>query len=105
MTQRDPSLLSAIVDPHDIRLQHFIMLRWVLLCDYCSCFYIFQRPLKGYHWNFIRKWLQESNIFKHPLVHPWPRKCISKGHKTIQLVKKSACAKDTKAVHARATVE
>jgi hypothetical protein len=22
------------------------MLRWVLLCDYCSCFYIFRRPLK-----------------------------------------------------------
>jgi hypothetical protein len=42
---------------------------------------------------------------KHPLVHPWPRKCISKGHKTIQLVKKSACAKDTKAARARATVE
>jgi hypothetical protein len=58
-----------------------------------------------YHWNFIRKWLQESNIFKHPLVHPWPKKCISKGHKTIQLVKKSACAKDTKEARARATVE
>jgi hypothetical protein len=58
-----------------------------------------------YHWNFIHKWLQESSISKHPLVHPWPKKCISKGHKTIQLVKKSACAKDTKEVCARATVE
>jgi hypothetical protein len=25
---------------------------------------------------------------KQPLVHPLPRKCISKGHKNIQLVKK-----------------
>jgi hypothetical protein len=46
MTQGEPSLLSAVVDPHNIRLQHFLMLRWVLLCDYCSCFYIFRRPLK-----------------------------------------------------------
>jgi hypothetical protein len=46
MTQREPSLLSTIVDPHDIRLQHFIMWRWVLLCDYCSYFYICRRPLK-----------------------------------------------------------
>jgi hypothetical protein len=36
-----------------------------------------------YHWNFVRKWLQEPIIFKQPLVHPWPRKFISKGHKNI----------------------
>jgi hypothetical protein len=42
---------------------------------------------------------------KHPLVHPWSKKFISKGHKTIQLVKKSACAKDTKVVHAHVIVD
>jgi hypothetical protein len=46
MTQGEPSFLSVVVDPHNIRLQHFLMLRWVLLRDYCSCFYIFRRPLK-----------------------------------------------------------
>jgi hypothetical protein len=40
---------------------------------------------------------------KHLLVHPWPKKCISKGHKTIQLAIKSACAQNTK--EARALVE
>jgi hypothetical protein len=38
MTQREPSFLSVVIDPHNIRLQHNLMLRWVLLCDYCSCF-------------------------------------------------------------------
>jgi hypothetical protein len=46
MAQGKPPLFSAIVDPHNIRLQHHLMLRWVLLCDYCICFYIFRRPLK-----------------------------------------------------------
>ena len=42
---------------------------------------------------------------KHPLAHPWPRKCISKGHKTIQLVKKLTCTKDTKVARTCAIVE
>jgi hypothetical protein len=46
MTQRKTPLFSVVVDPHNIRLQLYLMLRWVLLCDYCSCFYIFRRPLK-----------------------------------------------------------
>lgn len=37
-TQREPSFLSDVVDPHNIWLQQNLMLRWVLLCDYCSCF-------------------------------------------------------------------
>jgi hypothetical protein len=32
-------LLPAIVGPHNIQHQHFLMLQWVLLCDYCSYFY------------------------------------------------------------------
>ena len=31
-------LLHAVVGPHNIRRQHFLMLWWVLLCDYCSSF-------------------------------------------------------------------
>jgi hypothetical protein len=46
MAQRESSFFSAVIDPHDIQLQHFLMLWWVLLCDYCSCFYICRRPLK-----------------------------------------------------------
>jgi hypothetical protein len=38
MTQRESSFLFDSVDPHNIRLQQNLMLRWVLLCDYCSCF-------------------------------------------------------------------
>jgi hypothetical protein len=36
MTQGEPQSLPAVVDPRNIQLQHFLMLRWVLLCDYCS---------------------------------------------------------------------
>ena len=32
-------MLPAVIDPHNIRCQHFLMLRWVLLCDYCSYYY------------------------------------------------------------------
>jgi hypothetical protein len=38
MAQGEPSLLFIVVDPHKIRLQHNLMLRWVLLCDNCRCF-------------------------------------------------------------------
>jgi hypothetical protein len=34
-------LLFVFIDPPNIRLQHFLMLQWVLLCDYWSCFFIF----------------------------------------------------------------
>jgi hypothetical protein len=43
--QRETPLLPDVVDPHYIRRQHFFMLRWVLLCDYCSFFIICRRPL------------------------------------------------------------
>jgi hypothetical protein len=43
MTQGETPLLPAIVDPHKIRRQHFLMLRWVLLCDSCSYFYHFPK--------------------------------------------------------------
>jgi hypothetical protein len=39
MTQGETPLLPVVVDPHNIRCQHFLMLRWVLLCDYCSYYY------------------------------------------------------------------
>ena len=38
MIHGEPSLLFAVIDPHNIRIQHFLMLRWVLVCDYCSYF-------------------------------------------------------------------
>ena len=38
MTQRETSLLFSVIEPHNVRLQHFLMLQWVLLRDYCSCF-------------------------------------------------------------------
>jgi hypothetical protein len=41
MAQGAPSFLPIFIDPHNIRLQHSLMLRWVLLCEYCRCFYIF----------------------------------------------------------------
>jgi hypothetical protein len=55
--------------------------------------------------KFVRKWLQESNIFKQLLVHPWTKndqKCISKRPKTIQSTIKSACAKTTQGARAHA---
>jgi hypothetical protein len=39
MAQGETPLLPDVVDPHNIRRQHFLMLRWVLLCDYCSFYY------------------------------------------------------------------
>jgi hypothetical protein len=36
--QGETPLLPAVVGPHNIRHQHFPMLWWVLLCDYCSSF-------------------------------------------------------------------
>jgi hypothetical protein len=39
MAQGETPLLPDVVDPHNIRRQHFLMLRWVLLCDYCSLYY------------------------------------------------------------------
>jgi hypothetical protein len=32
-------LLPVVVGPHNIQCQHFLMLWWVLLCNYCSYFY------------------------------------------------------------------
>jgi hypothetical protein len=53
-------------------LQHFIMWRWVLLCDYCSCFYICRRPLKfdrlsmsAYHRHFSQVSLPFSEFVHH----------------------------------------
>jgi hypothetical protein len=39
MAQGETPFLPDVVDPHNIRRQHFLMLRWVLLCDYCSYYY------------------------------------------------------------------
>jgi hypothetical protein len=61
--------------------------------------------------EFVITGISSTNVYrnlassKHPLVHPWPRKYISKGHKTIQLVKKSTCAKDKKVARSHVTVE
>jgi hypothetical protein len=38
MAQGETPFLPIVIDPHDIRRQHFLMLWWVLLCDYCSYF-------------------------------------------------------------------
>jgi hypothetical protein len=38
-TQGETPLLPVVIDPHNIRRQHFLMLQWVLLCDYCSFCY------------------------------------------------------------------
>jgi hypothetical protein len=38
MAQGETPLLPAVIGPHKIRHQHFLMLRWVLLCDSCSYF-------------------------------------------------------------------
>jgi hypothetical protein len=46
MTQGEPSFLSVVIDPHNIRLQHFLMLWWVLLCDYCSSFLYFLKTFE-----------------------------------------------------------
>jgi hypothetical protein len=43
MTQGEIPLLHDVVDPHNIRHQHFLMLRWVLICDYCSFSYQFPK--------------------------------------------------------------
>ena len=34
--QDETPLLPVVIGPHNIQRQHFIMLWWVLLCDYCS---------------------------------------------------------------------
>jgi hypothetical protein len=39
MAQGETPLLPTVIGPHNIRHQHFLMLRWVLLCDYCSHYY------------------------------------------------------------------
>jgi hypothetical protein len=55
--------------------------------------------------------ISSANGYRNPtspkqlLVHPWPKKFISKGHKTIQLVIKSICAQNTKEARACAPVE
>ena len=43
--QGETPSLPDVVDPQNIRRQHFHMLRLVLLCDYCSFIISFQRPL------------------------------------------------------------
>jgi hypothetical protein len=43
MAQGETPLLPAVVDPHNIQRQHFLMLWWVLLCDYCSSLYHFPK--------------------------------------------------------------
>jgi hypothetical protein len=37
--QGETPLLPDVIDPHNIRRQQFLMLWWVLLCDYCSFYY------------------------------------------------------------------
>jgi hypothetical protein len=39
MEQGETPLPPAVVGPCNIRRQHFLMLQWVLLCDYCSYYY------------------------------------------------------------------
>jgi hypothetical protein len=38
-TQGETPLLPAVIGPHHIQHQHFLMLWWVLLCDYFSYHY------------------------------------------------------------------
>jgi hypothetical protein len=39
MAQGETPLLPTVIGPHNIRRQHFFMLWWVLLCDYCRYFF------------------------------------------------------------------
>ena len=39
MAQGETPLLPTVIGPHNIRCQHFLLLWWILLCDYCSYFY------------------------------------------------------------------
>jgi hypothetical protein len=43
MAQGETSLHPAVVGPHNIQRQHFLMLWWVLLCDYCRYLYHFPK--------------------------------------------------------------
>jgi hypothetical protein len=43
MAQGETPLLSVVVGPHNIRRQHYLMLWWVLLCEYCSSFCYLQK--------------------------------------------------------------
>jgi hypothetical protein len=51
MAQGETPLLPAVVGPHNIRRQHFLMLWWVLLCDCCS--YFFHLPKTSEHGRAI----------------------------------------------------
>jgi hypothetical protein len=55
MAQGEPQFLPVVIDPHNIRLQHFLMLRWVLLCDYCNYFlYMLKTSKLGWYINAYR---------------------------------------------------
>jgi hypothetical protein len=62
-TQRESSLLSDSVDPHNIRLQQTLMLRWVLLCDHC----IF--PYQSKTSEFDRPSMPMSHRHFLPVIH------------------------------------
>jgi len=55
MAHKEPQLVPAIIAPYNIQLQHFLMLRWVLICDYCSCFlYLLKTYKLGWAINAYR---------------------------------------------------
>jgi hypothetical protein len=81
--QGDTPLLPDVVDPHNIRRQHFLMLRWVLLCDYCSFYYQLPKTSKlgraikapiivagyfrdYYHWFRVCSFAELSSAFIIP---------------------------------------
>jgi hypothetical protein len=76
-------LLPDVVDPHNIRRQHFLMLWWVLLCDYCSLYYQLPKTSElgratnahitvvvyfrdHYHWFRVCSFAELSSAFLSP---------------------------------------
>ena len=89
-------MLPDVVDPHNIRRQHCLMLRWVLLCDYCSFHYQLPKTSElgrattthitivvyfrdHYHWFRVCSFAKLSSAFIIP-----PLRALQSSTSTIQ---------------------
>jgi hypothetical protein len=94
--QGETPLLPDVVDPHNIRRQHFLMLRWVLLCDYCSFYHQLPKTSElgrattahitvvvyfrdHYHWFRVCSFAELSSAFIIP-----PPRALQSSTSTIQ---------------------
>jgi hypothetical protein len=83
-------------NPHNIRRQHFLMFRWVLLCDYCSTHYQLPKTSElgratnahitvvvyicdHYHWFRVCSFVELSSAFIIP-----PPRALQSSTSTIQ---------------------